>query len=383
MKAKALQTALAASILGAALVGGHWFVHFLAGTLGWGSPPKVELASEPGPLPLRSPVTPVAPDLAPAVASDAPSRADTAPDASPDPEPAEAVADEGETEIARRTPAFDGDLALFSANQGRGEPSVNPNTFVVNADPSLSAGESESPSESPTAGGSPDAGDSDQGGPGAGDDRRPSDEDRRPAQPVSLDAEILANADAATEVAGVAASASARISTKPAADAELAASTGVANLLIEAGSEADPAESGEAAASGPQSGGLVDNALAGSVSGLIGGVAPPASASGTRVQVRQDNRVLIGPGSLSLDPLAPEAPSVATRPAAAGPSPSVPAALAPGPRPPAPAAGSFPQGGGAANAGIDLPAGIGANAGPSGVGINAGRLGIRIDAGLR
>jgi len=271
---------------------------------------------------------------------------------------------------------------------------------VVTADPSIFDAASEPAGTPPSRGDAPGDGNPGSTGPGAGDDRLPPPaEEPAPEAPAPSGTGEFARADAAVDLPMVAASASAKLSTGPTGEAPAAAAgldasiAEIAAASLEVSVETAATESGSPSTPKPQARGLYSNALAGSVSGLIGGMASPESGSATRVQVRNDNRVVIGPGS---QPPAPTVPHVQHVPMDAGAVPpplevrhpvvnatpsSVPEAGAPGLQSLVPTTGSAPPGGPAANARVDLPTGIGINAGAPGLGINAGQLGIRVNTG--
>jgi len=387
MKEKTLQIALAAALLGAALVGGHWFVHFLAGTFGWGSPPKVELTSQPRSSVLKPSDEPESPDVVPALppeptepaesAEEDPAPMVAAVDEPLAPEPSEVETEAAEVETEGRSPVSDREAGLFAASREQSEPRVNPNTFVVTADPSRVPSGSDSPQASQEGGAGSDVGNSDPTGPGSGNGELPLPPELAPT-PGSND---LARADAAVGFSDGAASASASLSTgptgeTPAVAAEMDASlAGIADLSLEASVPAASAEPEVPAAPASQAQGLYSNALAGSVSGLIGGMESPATGPATRVQIRHDNRVVIGPSAPSADPVVPNVPVTA-------------GAVTPPLEVPLPVTNAAPlvnptAGVPAANVGVNPPAGVAVDAGSSGIGINAGQLGIRINTGLR
>jgi hypothetical protein len=343
MKSKAAHSLLAVLVFGGAMIGGYSLIQHLADLFGWKTPPAGNLAEVPdekfGPLTITDPENPVEPVAVAEVKVEEPvtDPAEAAPEATTDlvAETAEPVAEPEVAEPAgRRTPVSDAPLELFSSNVERSVPEVNPN--ILNPTPAAF-------DNAPTPIADDPAGDNS----GENAATPPTVVETPPAPPEPV---AEANANLAVEV------------DLPVARLEVAAGT-------QEGQVRQPT--------------LLGNALAGSVSGLIGGLGGGGDTS-SRVQVRNDNRVVISAGGVRIGGNLPRAelpalPSVGVN--AASPVAGAVANRVVRPLAPAAASGIVPSAAGA-KAQLNLPA-VGINAGTSGLGIQAGSLNLRVNTGLR
>lgn len=361
MKSKAAHSLLAVLVFGGAMIGGYSLIQHLAEVFGWKTPPVGNLAEVPAetfdPLTITDPAKPVEPVAAVEVKVEEPEVG--APAAAPEPktdlvaESAEPiVAAEPSEPVVTRTPVSDTPLDLFSANAERSAPEVNAN--ILNPTP---AAFDNAPAPAP------DTAADDNGGEGNASPPVVVETPPAPPEPIATpNANVAIEADL-PEVGPVS------VSTASSETSPVAAEVSVAGVKVAAGTQQGQVRQPT----------LLGNALAGSVSGLIGGVGGGGETS-SRVQVRNDNRVVISAGGPRIAGNLPRAevpvlPSVGVNAAVAGPSANgIVRPIAP------PAAGVAPPVSGKAQ--LNLPA-VGINAGTSGLGVRAGSLNIRVNTGLR